>query len=65
MFIISSQAKKQKKGLPKVYDKVFVYYFLYVPSIVLLLIQGNVAHAGGFCFGQTSLKQETNHHLHF
>jgi len=28
------------------------------------LMLGNAAHAGSFCFGQTSLKQETNHHLH-
>jgi len=30
----------------------------------LLFIQGNVVHAGGFCVGQTGLKQESNHHLH-
>jgi len=29
------------------------------------LIQGNVAHSGGFCFGQNGLKEETNHCLHF
>ena len=29
------------------------------------MIQGNVAHAGGFCFGQNGLKEETNHCLYF
>jgi len=59
-----SQARKQKKGLLKVYDKIVEHYFLYIPNRILLLKQGNVAHAGGFCLGQTSLKQEINHHLH-
>ncbi len=63
-YVPKPKQKKQKKGLPKVYDKVFEDYFLYIPRGVVLFIQGNVAHTGGFCFGQTGLKQETNHHLH-
>ena len=57
--------KKQKKGLPKEDDEAFEHYFLYIPRGILLLIQGNVAHSGGFCFGQNGLKDETNHRLHF
>jgi len=57
--------KKQKKGLPKEDDEAFEHYFLYIPRGILLLIQGNVAHSGGFCFGQNGLKEETNHCLHF
>jgi len=57
--------KKQKTGLPKEDDEAFEHYFLYIPRGTLLLIQGNVAHSGGFCFGQNGLKDETNHCLHF
>jgi hypothetical protein len=57
--------KKQKTGLPKEDDEAFEHYFLYIPRGILLLIQGNVAHSGGFCFGQNGLKDETNHRLHF
>ncbi len=57
--------KKQKKGLPKEDDEAFEHYFLYIPKGILLLIQGNVAHSGGFCFGQNGIKKETNHRLHF
>jgi len=57
--------KKQKKGLPKEDDEVFEHYFLYIPRGILLLIQGNVAHSGGFCFGQNAKNVETNQHLHF
>jgi len=57
--------KKQKKGLPKEDDDVFEHYFLFIPRGILLLIQGNVAHAGGFCYGQNGKNQETNHRLHF
>jgi len=64
-YVPKPKQKKQKKVLSKVYDKAFEHYFLYIPMGTLLLIQGNVAHAGGFCFGKTGLKQETNQHLHF
>jgi len=64
MIMFSSQ-KKQKKGFSKAYDDVFEHYFLYIPREICLLIQGNVAHSGSFCFGQNGLKQETNHCLHF
>jgi hypothetical protein len=57
--------KKQKKGLPKEDDEVFEHYFLYIPRGILLLIQGNVAHSGGFCFGQNAKNVETNQRLHF
>jgi len=36
----------------------FEHYFLYIPRGILLWIQGNVAYAGGFCFGQKGLKHK-------
>jgi len=66
-YILKPKQKKQKKGLCKEDEEKFKHYFLYIPRGILLFIQGDgdVAHAGGFCFGQTCQKQETNHHLHF
>jgi len=64
-YVPKPKKKKQKKGLPKEDDEAFEHYFLYIPRGILLLIQGNVAHSGSYCFGQNGLKQETNHHLHF
>jgi len=63
---MTSPRKKQKKGLPKVdaNDK-FEHLFLYIPRSILLFIQGDVTHAGDFCFGQTKGQVETNHCLHF
>jgi len=57
-YVPKPKQKKQKKGLPKAYDKVFEHYFLYIPRGVLLLIEGNVAHAGGFCYGQRGLSRK-------
>jgi len=61
----TQKQKKQKKGLSKEDEEKFEHYFLHIPREILLLIQGNVSHSGGFCFGQNGLKEETNHHLHF
>jgi len=47
-YVSKLNKKRQKKWLPKVYDKVFAHYFLYIPRGVILSIQGNVAHAGSF-----------------
>jgi len=46
--------KKQKTGLPRKDDDAFEHYFLNNPRGILLLIQGNVAHSGSFCFGLVS-----------
>ena len=62
-YVPKPKQKKQKTGLPKEDDEAFKHYFLYFPRGILLLIQGNVAHSGSFCFGQNVLKEETNHHL--
>ncbi len=64
-YVPKPKQKKQKKGLPKEDDEVFEHYFLYIPRGILLLIQGNVVHSGGFCFRHNGLKLETNHHFHF
>jgi len=38
---------------------------LYIPKGVLLILSGNIVHAGGYCFGQDVNKTETDHHLQF
>jgi len=56
-----SQAKTEEieeRINQKHHKEKFKHYFLYIPRGILLWIQGNAAHAGGFCFGQTGLKQE-------
>jgi len=54
------QAKKETEERinQKHHKEKFKHYFLYIPRGILLWIQGNAAHAGGFCFGQTGLKRK-------
>ena len=65
MLLSLRRRNRRQDDRPKEDDEAFEHYFLYIPRGILLLIQGNVAHSDGFCFGQNGLKEETNHHLHF
>ncbi len=59
---LKKKSKKSDKSEP---EKSFEHHFLYIPKGVLLILHGDVVHAGGFCFGKSLDKTETNHHLHF
>jgi hypothetical protein len=42
----------------------YPYRFFYIPFGSALLMAGDVAHAGGFCFGEKTNDGSTNHRLH-
>jgi len=59
-YVPKPKQKNQKKRLPKEDEERCNHDFCYIPR-GYLLIQGNVAHAGDFCFGQKGQKQQTYH----
>jgi len=62
LMIITQSRRNRRKDHPKYTIRLSLLF--YSPRGNLLLIQGNVAHIGGFSVWQTGLKQETNHCLH-
>ncbi len=70
MLMVFTKAYKKRQ---KVLKDHHAQYYLYIPYGMLLILPGNVIHAGGFCFGSPKIHANTpkshfkltNHRLHF
>jgi len=61
----SQNRRNRRKDYPKKMMRNLSLAFFISSRGILLRTQEHVAHVGGICCGQTGLKHETNHHLHF
>jgi len=70
MLMVFTKAYKKWQKVPEDHH---AQYYLYIPYEMLLILPGNVIHAGGFCFGAPKIHANTpkshskftNHRLHF